>query len=83
MTLLTPAQVAEMTQLTVETVQEKCRVGELRATKPAGRWRIYPDALEEWLRACEPEPGVVTPATAPRKLARDRGFRALVGGANG
>lgn len=69
MVLLTPEQVAERTHLCVATVRRKCQTGELRATKPAGQWRIYEEALEEWLRASEPkrDPGVFRPGGAERR----------------
>ena len=64
--LLTPEEVAEQTRLCVATIRRKCQTGELRASKPAGRWRIAPDAVAEWLNANEPEPvpGVLRPPPA-------------------
>lgn len=50
----TPEECAERAKLHVETIVRKCRSGELRATKPAGQWRIYVEDFELWLRACEP-----------------------------
>jgi excisionase family DNA binding protein len=63
--LLTPEEVAEQTRLCVTTIRRKCQTGELRASKPAGRWRIEAEAVEEWLHATEPrnEPGVLRPQT--------------------
>lgn len=75
--LLTPEQVAEATQLNVVTVRRMCVRGELKATKLANQWRIYPAAYEEWLAAGEPEPGVAAPSE--RSVPRN-GLRALVGG---
>lgn len=83
MKLLTPEQVAAATQLSTQTIREKCATGELGATKLCGRWRIPEDALSAWIAKGEPEPGVLRPRRR-RSLARERGFRALVGGkANG
>ncbi|MGH3042654.1 MAG: helix-turn-helix domain-containing protein [Gaiellaceae bacterium] len=64
--LLTPEEVAEQTKLCVATIRRKCQTGELRASKPAGRWRIDPEAVKEWLHASEPQgdPGVLRPQTA-------------------
>jgi len=38
--MYTPEQAAAIAQLHPETIVRMCRRGELRATKPAGRWRI-------------------------------------------
>jgi excisionase family DNA binding protein len=64
--LLTPEEVAVQTRLCVATIRRKCQTGELRASKPAGRWRIHPDAVREWLHASEPkeDPGVLRPRAA-------------------
>jgi excisionase family DNA binding protein len=64
--LLTPEEVAEQTRLCVATIRRKCQTGELRASKPAGRWRIDPEAVKEWLQASEPkeDPGVLRPRAA-------------------
>jgi excisionase family DNA binding protein len=64
--LLTPEEVAKQTRLCVATVRRKCQTGELRASKPAGRWRIAPEAVKEWIHASEPkrDPGVLRPQTA-------------------
>lgn len=64
--LLTPEEVAEKTQLCVATIRRKCQCGELRASKPAGRWRIDSRDLDEWLSANEPRPdlGVIRPSPA-------------------
>ncbi len=66
--LLTAEEVAKRTHLCVTTVRRKCQTGELRATKPAGQWRIYEEALEEWLLASEPsrDPGVFRPGAELR-----------------
>ena len=64
--LLTPEEVAKQTRLCVATIRRKCRTGELRASKPAGRWRIAPEAVTEWIHASEPkrDPGVLRRQTA-------------------
>lgn len=77
--LLTPDQCAELAQLHPETIVRKCRSGEIKATKPAGQWRIYGEDFERWLRDCEPrEVGIGRPR---RRLAPVRGgFRELMEG---
>jgi excisionase family DNA binding protein len=76
-TLLTPEQVAQQTQLCVVTIRRKCQTGELRASKPAGRWRIDSEAVEEWLRANEPkgDPGVLRPQAAEARATVARSPR--------
>ena len=77
--LLTPEQCASAAQLHPETILRKCRSGELRATKPAGQWRIYPGDFDRWLRECEPrEVGIGQPRRRLRPVASG-GFRELMG----
>jgi excisionase family DNA binding protein len=74
----TPEECAELAQLHPETIVRMCRRGELKATKPAGRWRIYREDFERWLRECEPrDPGI---GHAPRRRlqAVRGGFRELL-----
>lgn len=81
--LYTPEEVAKATKLTPQTIREMCQRKELRGTKLAGKWRIYPESVEAWLAAGEPEPGVLQPIhRAPRHRlpAERRKFRAMVGG---
>lgn len=81
--LLTPEQVAERVQLKPQTIRDMCQRRELRATKIARKWRIYPDSVEAWLAAGEPEPGVLQPIHQPsrhRLPPERRRFRAMVGG---
>jgi excisionase family DNA binding protein len=69
--LLTPDECAHLARLNVETILRKCRSGEIRATKPAGQWRIYAEDFDRWLRDCEPrEVGIGRPR---RRLASVRG----------
>jgi excisionase family DNA binding protein len=79
-TFLTPDEAAAITKLSVDTIRAKCKSGELHATKPAGQWRIHEDSLADWLRACEPEPGVIEPTRA-RVTGREGSLRILMGGA--
>lgn len=65
--LLTPEQVAEITQLNVVTIRRACKARKLKAFKPAGQWRIPRSAVDEWLASTEPEAGVALPARSPRR----------------
>jgi len=75
--MYTPEQAAAIAQLHPETIVRMCRRGELRATKPAGRWRIYREDFERWLLDCEPRDAGIG---APRRRARrvSGGFRDLL-----
>lgn len=72
MSYLTPEQAATLTQLSLATIQRKCRSGEIEATKPAGQWRIEASALEAWLDGCRPThvfaQSAVVRATVPSSL---------------
>lgn len=68
--LMTPKQCAELAQLHPETIVRKCLSGELKATKPAGQWRIYAADFDRWLRECEPrEVGIGRPRRRLRAVA--------------
>jgi excisionase family DNA binding protein len=48
--LLTPEQVAERLQVTVQTIYTWLRSGYLPSVKMGRLWRIRPDDLEEFIR---------------------------------
>lgn len=81
--LLTPDEVAERVPFTAQTIREMCQRGELRASKLRGKWCIFPESVDEWIAAGEPEPGVIRPITEARRHRlppERRRFRAMVGG---
>lgn len=69
--LLSAAEAAELTSVSVETVRRAVRSGALPAGRAGRRLRIHADDLEAWLRAGE------RPAPAPRPRARRRAGRPL------
>ena len=51
--LYTIVDVAKILQISERTVYEYIYSGKLRAAKVAGRWRIKPEWVEEFVDACE------------------------------
>jgi excisionase family DNA binding protein len=79
---LTPEQVAEQTQLCTATIRRLCASREIAATKLAGQWRIPEDAYLAWVKAGEPDPGVMRPQPKPKMAspASRWQLRAIEGG---
>lgn len=51
--VLTTADVAKLLQLSVKTVGDMIRNGELPAMRIGGVWRVRRESLEEWMRKRE------------------------------
>lgn len=80
--LITADDAAKLAHLHVETIVRKCRAGEIRATKPAGQWRIYAEDFTRWLRDCEPkEVGIGIPRRRLRPV-RSGGMAEALRGAS-
>ncbi len=52
--LLTPEQVAERLQVTVQTIYVWMRSGYLPSVKMGRLWRIHPDDLENFIKSQKP-----------------------------
>lgn len=64
---LTPAEVGELLRLHPRVVVREIQRGHLAASKLAGRWRIDPKAVDEYLDASRVTPVSETPPSpAPR-----------------
>jgi len=53
--LLTPEQVAERLQVTVQTIYTWMRSGYLPSVKMGRLWRIHPNDLEEFIKQQKPK----------------------------
>ena len=58
---LTTTEAAKRMQLSEDYVSRLCAKGALRAAKVGNKWRIHPDAVDEFLKA-EPDPDAVRAA---------------------
>ena len=47
--IITPEQVADLTQIPLATVYQKLENGDIRASKPGKRWLIYLDDVDKWI----------------------------------
>jgi len=65
--LLTVDEVAERSRFSTKTVRRAIRRGELRASKPCGRWRIRPCDFEDWVERATyiVDEAAVAPQLAP------------------
>jgi excisionase family DNA binding protein len=76
--MLTVADVARLTRLSVYTIRAAVRAGELHASKLRGRIRITPDDLADWIADSRIQPDPVTtrhveiPPGGYRELVRRR-----------
>lgn len=75
---LTPAQVMERLQLGRTVVYRLLETGELRAYKPAGRWRIAEDDLERFLESTRPDTRTPRYTPGPRRTHRAGRTRELL-----
>lgn len=48
---LTPKQAEELLPFSSQTIKAMCREGQLEGFKLRGRWFIYPESIEEVLKA--------------------------------
>jgi len=77
MRLLTARQVAEMLQVSEETVRRLARRRVLRGHRVGGMWRFHPEAIDEYLFGAGSTP---TPRQAADEVAAVRRRRACPAG---
>lgn len=82
---LTVAQVAELFQFSVKTVERHLRDGNLRGAKIGGAWRIRRQDAEAWFDAQVPTGSERARPAAPRRRPSERGslLAVLDGGGDG
>lgn len=79
--ILTPAEAALISRYSVKTIYRAIQSGQLRASRPNARYRIWRTDLSDWLGAREASPGRPTTEiprpSAPAEVGSLERLRAL------